>query len=253
MMTFTFLGTGSAFSTEHLQSNALLEVNGKRLLIDAGGTVHLALKQSGIKLSTLDAVYVTHLHADHWGGAEYLAYGSCFDPGFVVDGVRLRLRLFSHPDVRQGLWHNLHAAVLPDRKAQMHDFFDVQDHDSFSFQWQGVSFEMPKATHALDNGQPMPCYGLKWSASYPNAKAVCFSADTVLRANDDNFGADVIFHDCETGPMKTGVHARYEDLLRLPADIRSKMTLYHYNDGPRADAVVDGFAGWAQQGASIEL
>jgi ribonuclease BN (tRNA processing enzyme) len=66
-MELKFLGTGSAFATEHFQSNLVLENNGKTLLIDAGGTVHLALRATNIPLDALDAVYITHRHADAWG------------------------------------------------------------------------------------------------------------------------------------------------------------------------------------------
>lgn len=38
-MGMVFLGTGSAFSQDYFQSNVVLEVDGKRLLIDAGGDV----------------------------------------------------------------------------------------------------------------------------------------------------------------------------------------------------------------------
>ena len=252
-MQLMFLGTGSAFSTERFQSNVLLETNGKRLLIDAGGTIHQALKSANVPLHSLDGVYVSHLHADHWGGSEYLALSSYYSSLFLVEGARRKLKLFAHPTVRAGAWNKLESAVLADKKAELSDFFDVQDHEGESFQWEGVTFEMIQALHSIDNGQPLPCFGLHWQTT-DSKRYIWFSADATLDEKQILFEkADVIFHDCETSPFTTTVHATYAELLQLPEVIRKKITLFHYNDGTKADAVADGFAGWAEQGLVIEL
>jgi ribonuclease BN (tRNA processing enzyme) len=53
----------------------LLEENGKKLLIDCGSRVPMALvANSGHKLSELDAIYISHAHADHVGGLEEVAF-----------------------------------------------------------------------------------------------------------------------------------------------------------------------------------
>jgi hypothetical protein len=86
------------------------------------------------------------------------------------------------------------------------------------------------------------------------ARSIWFSADTTLKSDHPLFfSSDIIFHDCETSNQKSAVHARYSELLELPAEVRDKLTLYHYNDGARRDALADGFAGWAEQGLSISL
>jgi ribonuclease BN (tRNA processing enzyme) len=250
-MQFAFLGTGSAFTIDYFQSNAILRMNGKTLLIDAGGDIRRSLKAAGIALHELDAVYVTHLHSDHWGGAEYLAYGSFFNPAFVVNGSRRRLKVFAHPSVAQGLFDAMKTStVLAGKNARLEDFFLVE-HCSQSFVWQGVTFELIKTIHCMDNDAPMPCYGLTWKS--PTGRTIWYSADALLDIKQPLLkSADVIFHDCETG-FKTGVHAHYADLSELPAATKSKITLYHYNDGPKSDCVAAGFAGWAEQGLFITL
>jgi hypothetical protein len=42
------------------------------------------------------------------------------------------------------------------------------------------------------------------------------------------------------------VHAHYEELKELPAEIKQKMWLYHYSDGVLPDAQADGFAGFVK-------
>jgi ribonuclease BN (tRNA processing enzyme) len=250
-MELKFLGVGSAFATEHFQSNLLLTVNGKNLLIDAGGTIHLALKAAQIAVHELDAVYISHRHGDHWGGSEFIASASYYNPAFIENGVRRKLKLFAHPYVRAVLWRGLdHSLVLDDKVATLEDYFDVRNIAS-TFEWQGVTFAMMSTVHCIDNGKPMPCFVLTWFT--PANRRIWFSADAILQADNPLFdAADVIFHDCNTG-KKVTVHAHYSELLGLPAAVRSKMTLYHYGDGALPDAKADGFAGWAQEGVSISL
>lgn len=263
-MRLNLIGTGSAFAVQHFQSNAVLEVDGKKMLIDCGGTVHLALAAAGLKVSEFDALYVTHLHADHWGGAEFLAYTGYFHPDFVVNGLRRKLKLFSHSSVREGLFSSLQmGTVLADRKSTLETFFDVQTFEGQEFEWQGVKFRLIRVVHVLDDGVPLPVYGLCWQT--PSDRTVWYSGDAILTGPpvvDDGSTyfpeeklfeeADVIFHDCETA-FPTGVHAHYSQLKRLRDEVRRKIWLYHYNDGIRADAVEDGFRGWAKQGEWIDL
>ncbi len=65
--------------------------------------------------------------------------------------------------------------------------------------------------------------------------------------------ADVIFHDCETAPYKSGVHAHYSDLKNLEQKHYNKMWLYHYQSNPSQTPEEDGFLGFAKKGQVFEL
>ena len=45
-----------------------IEYNGKAALIDCGEGTQIALTKYGCKLSKLDAIFITHFHADHISG-----------------------------------------------------------------------------------------------------------------------------------------------------------------------------------------
>ena len=80
-MKLTFIGTGSAFTMSNFQSNMLLDDSGKRLLIDCGGDARHALARVGLGARDIDALYVSHLHADHIGGIEWLGFSRYFGKG----------------------------------------------------------------------------------------------------------------------------------------------------------------------------
>lgn len=72
-MRLTFLGTGDAFGAGgRFQTCFLLESGESRVLIDCGATSLAALKAEGIDPDTIDAVLLTHLHGDHFGGVPLL-------------------------------------------------------------------------------------------------------------------------------------------------------------------------------------
>jgi ribonuclease BN (tRNA processing enzyme) len=72
----TFLGSGDAFgSGGRLETSLLLESAGGRFLVDCGASALAGLKQRQIAPSSIDAILISHLHGDHFGGV----------PSFVLD------------------------------------------------------------------------------------------------------------------------------------------------------------------------
>ena len=67
-----FLGSGNAFS-DGGRANAAIHVTapGVSLLLDCGGSALPAIKKH-VDPATIDAVAVTHLHGDHFGGITFL-------------------------------------------------------------------------------------------------------------------------------------------------------------------------------------
>src|ERR1700733_14991425 len=82
-MRLIFVGSGSAFTVgaNNYQSNMLLESGQKRLLIDCGTDIRLSLYELGYTYRDIRHVFVSHLHADHIGGLEWLAFTSKFNSG----------------------------------------------------------------------------------------------------------------------------------------------------------------------------
>jgi ribonuclease BN (tRNA processing enzyme) len=66
----TFLGSGNAFAAEGRAFSSFL-VNG-RYLFDCGPTVLQQLRKLRIPTSDIDAVFISHFHADHFYGLPFL-------------------------------------------------------------------------------------------------------------------------------------------------------------------------------------
>jgi ribonuclease BN (tRNA processing enzyme) len=68
-----FLGTGTPIGLRGLhQSCILVETRGHRVLVDCGMTALASLGRIGIDPAEIDAVVISHLHGDHFGGLPLL-------------------------------------------------------------------------------------------------------------------------------------------------------------------------------------
>jgi ribonuclease BN (tRNA processing enzyme) len=75
----TFLGTGDAFgSGGRLNTCFHVRTAGMSFLIDCGATACIGMKRSGIKVADLDAIFISHYHADHFAGVAYVLLESRF-------------------------------------------------------------------------------------------------------------------------------------------------------------------------------
>jgi ribonuclease BN (tRNA processing enzyme) len=73
----TFLGTGPGnVAAGRFQSSILLGVEDRRVLLDAGEPCASQLLEIGVSLGELDAVWISHAHADHVSGLPLLLQAS---------------------------------------------------------------------------------------------------------------------------------------------------------------------------------
>lgn len=72
-MRLTVIGSGDAFgSGGRFNTCFMIEALDKKLLLDFGATSLVALKASQIDPATIDGIFLSHLHGDHFGGLPFL-------------------------------------------------------------------------------------------------------------------------------------------------------------------------------------
>jgi len=258
-MKFLFLGTGSAFSMKNYQSNMLIEENGKYLLIDAGGDIRFALRDVGMSSKDINSVYITHLHNDHIGGMEYIAFTTFFDPD------REMPKLFCHKVLVEDLWSDSLKGGLSSvqgRILNIYDYFDVQPLETqSSFEWEGINFKLISSIHVFNGYSTIPTFGLMITSK--TGYNVYLTSDTQFTPDhmkEHYLKADMIINDCETSPFHSQVHAHYDDLKTLDKEIKAKMYLWHYQDNAidnfndwQQKAKADGFKGFLQRGEMLTI
>lgn len=247
-MKLIFLGTGSAFTVgdHNYHSNMLLESSeGKRLLIDCGSDIRFSLHEQGLSYQDIHDVYISHLHADHVGGIEGLAFNTKFN------SAHQKVRLHLSDTLVPSIWDNVLAGgltLLTEGKMQLSSYFVVEAVPSKGkFTWENIDFYLIQTVHIKTKNELMPCYGLLFRLK---EMTIFITTDAQLTPEITNIysQADLIFQDCETAPTKSGVHAHYTDLIKLDPQTKKKMWLYHYQPGPLPDAQAEGFCGFVKKG-----
>ena len=253
-MKLTFLGSGSAFTVgcNNFHSNMLLENSGRRLLIDCGTDARLSIHQQGFSHRDIQDIYISHLHFDHAGGLEWLAFTTKFDSEQLEKPV-----LHISDQLIKTLWDNLLSGSLrsiQDADADLSTYYDLKPIDhSNQFDWQSIKFHLVPTEHVFHNTHCAPSFGLFFTINGIN----CFiTTDAQFKPElyaEYYKKADIIFHDCEITKSMSGVHSNYAQLITLSPEIKSKIWLYHYNPGTLPDAVSDGFRGFVQPGQSFDF
>jgi ribonuclease BN (tRNA processing enzyme) len=251
-MQLQFLGSGSAFTVGggNFQSNMVLtSSSGRRLMIDCGSDARFAMHELGLVAEDMHDVYISHLHADHVGGLEFLGFTTLFTPDVP------KPRLFVNEELVAPLWeHTLRGGMglTEVGEATLETYFDVHAVNA-SFEWEGVQFHLVRTEHVLSAVGKMSSFGLLIRLAH---RSVFITTDTAFSPSllsEHYEAADLIFHDCETARFKSGVHAHYTQLQTLPASIRAKTWLYHYQPGRLPDCQSDGFLGFVRRGQSFQL
>lgn len=219
---FVPLGVGDAFSALYYSSCLALEHDGRWLLVDCPHPIRKMMREcdvEGLDLFHVDAVALTHLHADHASGLEGYGYFSHFAMG-------QKATIAAHPSVTERLWEGHLAAGMerlsePGRAARrgLDDYFtivplavgEVTTLGGFAIECRPTRHHIPTTAFRISMG----------------GRTLGYSADTSFdRALVDWLAeADLVIHE-----TNYGTHTPYADLAALPAELRAKMRLIHYPD-----------------------
>jgi ribonuclease BN (tRNA processing enzyme) len=162
-MDFTVLGGSPAWPNPgQASSGYLLENADRRVLIDCGSGVALALRSDDP--GPLTDIFITHFHADHWFDLVPLHFLHLYG----VWKTRPRVNVYLPPGGRDLV--NRVASVWNGTIESFDRAFDVSEYDpTAAMQLDGLSFTFAPTTHYC------PCYAMRIEG--PGA-VIAYTADT---------------------------------------------------------------------------
>ena len=104
-MKLTIIGSGDAFGSGGRANTCfMLETALSKVALDFGATSLVEMKRRGFDPKTLDAVVISHLHGDHFGGIPFLFLDLQFDcsrtrPFTIVGPLGTRERLMAAAEI----------------------------------------------------------------------------------------------------------------------------------------------------------
>lgn len=268
-MKITVIGCGSASSYINYNASFLIEEkvsnmseSPRKLLIDCGNRIPIALHNLNIDINSINDIYISHAHSDHAGGLEeiaFLRYDWIGRPVTFDDNKRTKQyasRLICNEILMKELWeHTLKGGL------DSFEGFDASLETCFEpfpikanqkFMWQGWEISLVQQIHIMTGSIMKNTFGLFFEdKTFYNRKSIFFTTDAQyfqpeqVKVFYDK--ADIIFTDCECIGcdtvnkkmlFKSGVHSNYGQLAgwsnanayKMDDIIKKKMWLTHYQD-----------------------
>ena len=98
----------------NMPTSTLIHVNGKNLLVDAGLGVSRSICDQGITLNEIDAIFITHMHSDH-----YLELGPLIHTAWVAGRV-IPLPIYG-PKRLKHYWKAFLSSMVDDIRLRIED------------------------------------------------------------------------------------------------------------------------------------
>ncbi len=216
-MKLTIAGSGDAFgSGGRLNTCFLLETAKATLLVDCGASAMPALKKQGIDPNRIDAIVLSHLHGDHFGGLPFLLLDAQF-----LSRREQPLLIAGPPGTRARL------------DALLEVFFPKSTGSKWRFPWRveeiAVGIETDVLGHSLSTAEVIHQSGAPSTAlRLSDGKTTfAYSGDTEWTdaLGPIAAGADLFICECYGYAGKIAGHMTWEILKSRLADLGAKRTM----------------------------
>lgn len=201
---------------------SLLEIGGRRIVIDCGLGVSRGLVEAGMALPLLDLVVITHLHSDH-----VLELGPLIHTAWTA-GLKSPVEVWG-PEGTQAVWDGFLASLTYDIDLRIDDEGrpDIRDLVQVREFGEGVLIDDEGLTiEALrvDHPPVTECYALRIRHE---GRVIVFSADTAYFPPLAEFakGADILVHEAMHPDGVDRLVARTGNGERLKAHLLASHTM----------------------------
>ena len=231
--TVTFAGCGDAFGTGgRFNTCFIVDVEGVRYAIDFGATSLVALNQVGIDHTSIYAVVITHIHADHCSGIPSMLLDS------MLGAKRTKPLIIAGPRETEARLKEMMESMLPG-SGVMVPKFDVT--------WVEMELMKPNAVGEHITVTPYPAYHT--AETHPTSirceaggKVVSYTGDSAWTKHIPKISTDADLFICESYFYEKPIrfHMNYPDVLEHWDEFKAKRTiLTHFSREmlPMADKV----------------
>ncbi len=244
-MKLTFLGSGDAFgSGGRFNTCFKLDHSGGSVLVDCGASSMIAIRKFDVDPNSIDAILITHLHGDHFGGL----------PFFLLDAQlvsrRTRPLLLAGPP-------GFEARLLQ----AMENFFpgSVDAKRPFDLEIRELP---PREAHAIAGLQVWP-YTVKHHCGAPpyayrieaDGKSFCYSGDTewVDALGEAAAGVDLFVCEAYFFDKKIKWHLDLAAARERAPATGAKRTIYTHHNSDTLARVVETGVETAEDGLVVEF
>lgn len=227
----TFIGCGDAFGSSGRDHTCFHLTDGtSQVLIDCGASALPALKRARLDTAAIDAVLVSHLHGDHFGGVPFL----------LLDGIyatrRTRPLTIAGPPGVEARVLSTFDLMFPGASARLAEAFPCRFVE-YVVDGEIVVNGMRVQTRAVEHpsGAPSCALRIEW-----RNRIVAYSGDTAWTDTliDIARDADLFVCECYTAQKVVPYHLSYQTLLEKAPLLRARrLVLTHM--GPEMLAHLD--------------
>jgi ribonuclease BN (tRNA processing enzyme) len=212
-----FLGTGDAFCNGgRLHTAFHVAADGYQALIDCGATTIAVMRHLEMDIAAIDAILVSHLHGDHFGGIPFLLMDALFNAQrtkllTIVGPVGTRLRVM-----------DTLGCLYPGAPAKAENlllrFIEFKDRESLAVGPLGV-LPIP-VVHPSGS----TAYGLRVNIG---GRVVAFSGDTAWTPAlaDIARDADLFICECHGFDAPEATHLHYKELRPALPELKARRTV----------------------------
>ncbi len=221
-MKVQFIGCGDAFGSGGRFNTCIHVTSGERsFLLDCGATSVVGMKRMGIDSNTIDAIFFTHFHADHFGGIPFFLLDAQFN------AKRKRPLLLVGPPGLQSWLDRVVALAFPGERTLP---FDLRIHEIDIGKPTPVLDMTVTAYPVVHDERAGPCLAYRIEA---NGQTLCFSGDTQWTDTlvDAAQAADLFICECYSFERTTKAHMSYPILCQhLPRTNARRVVLTHMSN-----------------------
>jgi ribonuclease BN (tRNA processing enzyme) len=218
-MKLHILGCGDAFgSGGRNQSGYLVEAADRLFLLDCGPTTLLAMKRAGFDPLALDAIFISHLHGDHFGGIPFLFIE------YLYQHPRSRPLAIAGPAGTDERVRDLFRVMYSAKDLPPIEFHLLEpEKSSLIAGIESFCFRVPHQVSDVSLALKIRC----------DRKQILFSGDSAWteRFIDETPGVDLFLCECTFYDRGNGNHVRYLTLKEnLPRLACKQLVLTHLGE-----------------------